>query len=178
MTTLRMYGTATDSIVDGVGLRFAVFVQGCSHHCKGCHNPDSQPFGKGYQATVEDVVEEIASNHLTQGVTLSGGEPFDQCEEVLELARELKARGYNLWIYSGYLFEDLMSGHPHEKAPELLKCCDILVDGPFVEDLKSYDLKWKGSSNQRVIDLPQTFAQGRIVLWQQEDLNFEIPPSW
>ncbi len=178
MTVLRMYGTASDSIVDGPGLRFSVFVQGCSHHCPGCHNVASQPFEGGYQAEVASIVEEVQSNKLIKDVTLTGGEPFDQCSEVLELACALKEKGYSLWIYSGYLYEDLMAGKPHKQAPELLACCDVLVDGPFIESLQSYDLVWKGSSNQRVIDLVQTKARGKIVLWEAEELSFEIPQSW
>ena len=99
-------------------------------------------------------------------------------EKVLELAQLLKAEGYDLWIYSGYLFEDLMAGHPHEKAPDLLALCDVLVDGPFVEALHSYDLNWAGSSNQRVIDLPATLKSGEVVLWKQDTIDFEAPSSW
>ena len=138
MTTLRMYGTAPESIVDGPGLRFSVFVQGCTHHCPGCHNPESQPSDGGYLCEPADIVHEIHKNKLIHGVTLTGGEPFEQVEGVFELAQLLKAEGYDLWIYSGYLFEDLMAGHPHEKAPDLLALCDVLVDGPFVEALHSY----------------------------------------
>ena len=117
MITLRMYGTAPESIVDGPGLRFSVFVQGCTHHCPGCHNPESQPSDGGYLCEPADIVHEIHKNKLIHGVTLTGGEPFEQVEGVFELAQLLKAEGYDLWIYSGYLFEDLMAGHPHEKAP-------------------------------------------------------------
>lgn len=173
-----MYGTAPESIVDGPGLRFSVFVQGCSHRCPGCHNPESQPHTGGYMAEVADLLHEIHQNRLIHGVTLTGGEPFEQTEGVLALARELKAEGYNLWIYSGYLFEDLMSGHPDKFAPELLRQCDVLVDGPFIKALNSYDLQWKGSSNQRVIDLPATLAHDEIVLWQQDTLEFSVPSSW
>ena len=178
MTALRMYGTAPESIVDGPGLRFSVFVQGCSHHCPGCHNPESQPFDAGYVCEVDELVHQIHENRLIHGVTLTGGEPFEQTEGMLALARELKAEGYNLWIYSGYLYEDLLAGHPHEKAPELLAQCDVLVDGPFIEALNSYDLQWKGSSNQRVIDLPASLKQGEVVLWHQETLGFSAPSSW
>lgn len=178
MTTLRLYGTATDSIVDGPGLRYAVFTQGCSHGCKGCHNPESQPFEGGYVASLEALVSDIKANKLIKGVTLTGGEPFDQAEPILVLARMLKESGYNLWIYSGYLYENLMSGYPHSCAPDILALCDVLVDGPFIEALNSYDLRWKGSSNQRVIDLRKTEQAGRIVLWEEEELSFEKPSSW
>lgn len=178
MTTLRMYGTAPESIVDGPGLRFSVFVQGCTHHCPGCHNPESQPSDGGYLCEPADIVHEIHKNKLIHGVTLTGGEPFEQVEGVFELAQLLKAEGYDLWIYSGYLFEDLMAGRPHEKAPDLLALCDVLVDGPFVEALHSYDLNWAGSSNQRVIDLPATLKSGEVVLWKQDTIDFEAPSSW
>ena len=178
MTTLRMYGTAPESIVDGPGLRFSVFVQGCTHHCPGCHNPEAQPSDGGYLCEPADIVHEIHKNKLIHGVTLTGGEPFEQVEGVFELAQLLKAEGYDLWIYSGYLFEDLMAGHPHEKAPDLLALCDVLVDGPFVEALHSYDLNWAGSSNQRVIDLPATLKSGEVALWKQDTIDFEAPSSW
>lgn len=178
MTTLQMYGTTADSIVDGPGLRYGVFVQGCPHHCPGCHNPESQPFEGGFPLTVEQIVSDIEANKLITGVTLSGGEPFSQCAGCIELARELKARGYSVWVYSGFLYEDLMAGNPDPLAPELLAICDVLVDGPFVQARRSYDLIWKGSSNQRVIDLRVTEASGRIVLWQEETLDFQKPESW
>lgn len=178
MTTLRMYGTAPESIVDGPGLRFSVFVQGCSHHCPGCHNPESQPAAGGYLCEVADLLRDIRKNKLIHGVTLTGGEPFEQTEGVLELARELRAEDYNLWIYSGYLFEELMAGHPHQLAPELLRVCDVLVDGPFVQALNSYELTWVGSSNQRVIDLAASFKQDQVVLWHEETIDFEAPSSW
>lgn len=178
MAILQMYGTASDSIVDGPGLRYSVFVQGCSHHCEGCHNPESQPFEGGFPLSVEDLVRDIEANKLVSGVTLTGGEPFEQCEACLELAKTLSEKGYDLWVYSGYLFEDLLAGHPHDKAKELLSWCDVLVDGPFVRELNSYDLKWKGSSNQRVIDLKESFRQEDVVLWSQDELDFEIPQSW
>jgi anaerobic ribonucleoside-triphosphate reductase activating protein len=124
------------------------------------------------------LVREIHKNKLIRGVTLTGGEPFDQTEGMFELARLLRAEGYDLWIYSGYLFEDLMEGHPHKMAPDLLALCDVLVDGPFVQSLTSYELRWKGSSNQRVIDLPATLKQGSVVIWQPETLDFSAPSSW
>lgn len=176
--TIRLYGTAADSIVDGPGLRFAVFVQGCTHGCPGCHNPMSQPAAGGTVELIDDVAAMIEANGLVGGVTLSGGEPFEQCAECLALARRLKARGYDLWIYSGYLYEDLLAGRPDPLAPELLACCDVLVDGPFVQALNSYELTWKGSSNQRVIDLAASRVEGRVVLWQTSDSFPEVPASW
>ena len=177
-TTIRLYGTAADSIVDGPGLRYAVFVQGCTHECPGCHNPESQPACGGTVRAIDDIVDEIEANGLVGGVTLSGGEPFEQCAACLVLARKLKAQGLGLWIYSGDVYEDLLAGRPDPLAPELLACCDVLVDGPFVQALNSYDLAWKGSSNQRVIDLAASREAGAVVLWQTSDSFPEVPASW
>ncbi|MEG0070701.1 MAG: anaerobic ribonucleoside-triphosphate reductase activating protein [Raoultibacter sp.] len=178
ITPIRLFGTAGDSIVDGPELRYSVFVQGCSHGCPGCHNPESQPACAGYESTVGAVLAEIKANKLTHAATLSGGEPFEQCAPCLELARSLKAEGYNIWIYSGYRFEDLVAGHPDSLASDLLHTCDVLVDGPFIASLNSYELQWRGSSNQRIIDLSETFASGALVLWEHHE-SFPIKPqSW
>ncbi len=173
--TIRLYGTAPDSIVDGPGLRYAVFVQGCSHHCPGCHNESSQPFDGGTVERIDDVVERILANKLVQGVTLSGGEPFEQPAACAEIARQMRERGLNIWTYSGYTYEDLLA---MPKAQELLEASDVLVDGPFVQALHSYDLSWRGSSNQRVIDLNQTRAQGHVVLWESHETFPTKPASW
>ena len=176
--SIRLYGTASDSIVDGPGLRYAIFVQGCPHNCPGCHNPESHDPSGGIERTLESLLAEIEANRLVHGVTLSGGEPFEQCEACLELARALRERGYNIWIYSGYRYEDLLAGRPSAHAPELLACCDVLVDGPFVQELASYDLRWRGSSNQRVIDLAASRAAGSLVLWSASEDFPEPPASW
>lgn len=176
--TIRLYGTADDSIVDGVGLRYAVFTQGCPHHCPGCHNPESQGMTGGTVMTIDALEQQILDNKLIQGVTLSGGEPFAQCEACLELAKRLKKHGYDLWVYSGYTFEQLMQGVPDPLAPQLLQQCDVLVDGPFIQAQHDHELKWKGSANQRVIKLRETFDQDKIVLWQEDDEFPEVPASW
>ena len=179
LDTLNLYGTAPDSIVDGPGLRYAVFVQGCTHHCPGCHNPESQPVVGGTPTAISDVLADIRANKLITGVTLSGGEPFEQPAACAALARALKADGYNLWAYSGYLYEQLLARAEAEPAvAELLAIIDVLVDGPFVEGRKSYTLKWRGSDNQRLIDDPRSQAEGRVVLWSNESYVPEKPPSW
>ena len=118
--TIRLYGTAPDSIVDGPGLRFAVFVQGCTHACPGCHNPDSQPCAGGEVRRIDELVAEIAANKLARGVTISGGEPFEQAAACAELARQLRKRGLNVWTYSGYRYEQLEDGFPDAAARDLL----------------------------------------------------------
>ena len=176
---IRMYGTVNDTIVDGPGLRFGVFVQGCSHHCPGCHNPKSQVAQGGTLRTVEDVYNEIKANPLVKSVTLSGGEPFEQPEACAQLARALKEDGYNVWAFSGYLYEDLLAmSQEREAITELLGNIDVLVDGPFVESLHSYELKWRGSANQRLIDMAATRSKGAVVLWEQPTFTFEKPANW
>ncbi len=174
---VRLYGTAPDSIVDGSGLRYAVFVQGCTHACPGCHNPESQPACGGTLTSVDAVVADIAKNGLITGVTLSGGEPFEQPGACALIARAAHERGLNVWAYTGYLYEDLLSRDDKDIAAFLGEI-DVLVDGPFVQARKSYTLKWRGSSNQRLIDVPATRAAGRIVIWEPEDFVPVKPQSW
>jgi len=161
--TLRLFGTADDSIVDGPGIRFAIFTQGCSHRCPGCHNPGAQSFGGGTDSTVEDLWEHIQANRLLKGITLTGGEPFEQAEALIALARRVRESGLNVWAYSGYLYEQLLAGVPGEAATLLLEQVDVLVDGPFVESLKSLDLRWRGSANQRIIDVAESRRAGQVV---------------
>ncbi len=177
--TIRLYGEVSDSIVDGPGLRYGVFVQGCTHGCPGCHNPDSQPAEGGTLTAIADIVARIRKNGLIQGITLSGGEPFEQPAACAELACRLKAEGYDVWAYSGYLYEDLLArAQDDEAVAQLLDVVDVLVDGPYVESLGSYTLKWRGSSNQRIIDMERTRAAGDIVLWQNEVYALQKPESW
>ena len=277
---INLYGAVPDSIVDGPGLRYAVFVQGCSHGCPGCHNPESQPREGGTLTTTDAVLAEIRANGLVRDVTLSGGEPFEQAAACAHLARQLKAEGYGVWTYTGYLWEDLAriaesaakevakdaatagnaaqdlapahgaasagdaapakgiapadgallahdatpvhdpapvddTAPAHDPAPvddtapaqdaapthgaasargatfagsapqldpaavrDLLDNTDVLVDGPFVESLKSLSLKWCGSSNQRLVDVAATRAAGRVVVWEPPSFAFQKPPSW
>jgi len=163
MTKLRIFGVADDSIVDGPGIRFSVFTQGCSRACVGCHNPEAQPFEGGREATVDELVRSIEANPLLAGITLTGGEPFEQPEPLLELTRWVKNRGLSVWAYSGYTYEELIAGIPSEEARELLVEVDILVDGHFVEAQASYDLKWRGSANQRLIHVPASLKANKVV---------------
>ncbi len=169
---IRLFGTAPDSIVDGPGLRFGVFVQGCPHDCPGCHNPESHDPMGGYEESIEGLVDEIAANKLIHDVTISGGEPFAQPAACATLARHLKERGFGIWVYSGYTYEQLCKGAEEDAGTaELLRMADVLVDGPFIEREHSYTLRWKGSANQRVIDLQKTRSnpEDEVVLWQPPD---------
>ena len=155
---MRIAATVQDSIVDGPGLRFTVFVQGCPHHCPGCHNPQTHDFSGGFDADIPAILDAIREDPLLDGVTLSGGEPFCQAEALLPLVREVKKMGKTVFAYSGYTLEQLLElGKTHPAVLELLKLCDTLVDGPYVEALRNLDLEFRGSSNQRIIDLHTIF---------------------
>ena len=158
---LDLSGIVSDSIVDGPGIRTTIFCQGCPHHCPGCHNPETWDFGCGTQVPVEDLVDVVRSNPLCRGVTFSGGEPFAQAKGFAKLARLLKEKGYEVAAYSGYTFEALLEGSEDQK--ELLSSIDILIDGPFLMAEKSLEIAFRGSRNQRILDVPKSLAEGRAV---------------
>lgn len=154
-----------DSIVDGEGIRSVVFVQGCPHHCPGCHNPESIPFDGGMSLPIETVIQDILqAKH--QKVTFSGGEPFAQAEELYHIAKALKEHGYNIWSYSGYTFEALLR-HKDPYKQKLLSQIDVLVDGPFLLQKKSMAALFRGSSNQRILDVPKSLAKQEAVLLEK-----------
>ena len=162
---LRIAGAISESIVDGPGIRYVLFLQGCPHHCKGCHNPTALPFDDGTEVFVNEVLQSIEKNPLLDGVTFSGGEPFVQAKNLVFLAQEIKKKGLELAIYTGYTFEELLK--LSEQAPEillLLSLCDTLIDGKFVEEQKSLALRFRGSKNQRILNVPQSLRQQKAVL--------------
>ena len=161
---MRIAGTVQDSIVDGPGFRFVLFTQGCPHHCEGCQNPQTHDPAGGTEVTTEEIIGQILSNPLTDGVTFSGGEPFEQAAECAVIARQAREQGLNVWTYTGYTFEQLAEKMKTDKGTEeLLVLTDVLVDGRFVLAQKSFDVPWRGSRNQRLIDVPQSLAAGRAV---------------
>ena len=147
---LRVAGVIEESIVDGPGLRFVLFLQGCRTHCKGCQKPQTWDFNGGTLVSAEDVLARIQGDPLVHGIAFSGGEPFEQAQALLPLAAELKRRGYHLMAFSGYTFEQLL---PKPGCRELLSLLDLLVDGPFIEEEKSLELRFRGSRNQRILNL-------------------------
>ena len=158
---LELAGIVTDSIVDGPGIRTCVFCQGCPHHCEGCHNPETWDFGCGTSMAEERILEIIRSNPLCRGVTFSGGEPFAQAEGFSKLARLLKDAGYEVASYTGYTFEQLLHGTPAQR--ELLALLDVLIDGPFVLAERSLQTPFRGSRNQRILNIPLSLASGQAV---------------
>ena len=158
---LDLSGIVSDSIVDGPGIRTTIFSQGCPHHCEGCHNPETWEFGCGTQMEEERLLQIVEENPLCRGVTFSGGEPFAQAEGFSKLAKLLKEKGYEVASYSGYTFEQLLSGNDAQR--ELLRSIDILIDGPFLLSERSLELSFRGSKNQRILDVPASLAAGRAV---------------
>lgn len=151
-------GFVGDSIVDGPGLRCAVFCQGCPHACPGCHNPATHPFAGGQAVPVEEVYQRVKSFPLCRGVTFSGGEPFCQAEAYAALAALLKPGGYELAAYTGFTLEQLLAGTAAQRR--LLGLLDILIDGPFVLAQRDLTLRFRGSANQRILDVPKSLATG------------------
>lgn len=158
---LDLSAIVRDSIVDGPGLRTTIFCQGCPHHCPGCHNPETWEFGCGTPMEEERLLEIVQSNPLCRGVTFSGGEPFAQAAGFAKLARLLTAAGYEVASYTGYTFEKLLQGTQEQR--ELLSCIDILIDGPFLLEQRSLEVPFRGSCNQRILDVPASLAAGKAV---------------
>jgi anaerobic ribonucleoside-triphosphate reductase activating protein len=155
---LNLAGIVGDSIVDGPGIRFTIFAQGCSIGCPGCQNPQTHPFGIGVDRYVDDLIAEVRSNPLVKGVTFSGGDPFFQAESFASLASRLKELGYEVAAYTGFTWENLIAKGTRGQK-ELLAYLDILVDGPFILALRDLEIRFRGSSNQRIIDVPRSLAR-------------------
>lgn len=164
---IRVCGIEPESIVDGPGFRFVLFVQGCRHHCKGCHNPESWAFDGGEDMTVGEIFEQIKAEPHLRGVTFSGGEPFEQVEPLIELAKLVKEAGLTLMSYSGYTLEELQERHD-PATDELLGMLDMLVDGRYIEAQRNLTLIYRGSENQRVIDMNKTREAGEVVLYMSD----------
>lgn len=160
MSALRIAGTIPESIVDGPGIRYVLFTQGCPHGCPGCHNPQTHDFASGKEVQVSDLLSDILKRPYVKAVTLSGGEPFCQPAPLAQLAAALKDKGFHLMCYSGFTFEELLQ---REDARPLLERLDLLVDGRFVEAEKNIALRFRGSANQRVLDVPASLAAGSAV---------------
>lgn len=157
---LRVAECVNDSIVDGPGFRYAVFTQGCFHGCEGCHNPQTHDPAGGHEITAQEILDKLQTNPLLDGITLTGGEPFLQAEALIPLAKGAKAMGLHVMAYSGYTFEELLQ---LPSAEALLQYVDMLIDGPFIAAKRTLELRFRGSANQRVIDVPRSLAAGTAI---------------
>ncbi|MCL2054033.1 MAG: anaerobic ribonucleoside-triphosphate reductase activating protein [Oscillospiraceae bacterium] len=161
---IKLAGVANDSIVDGPGLRYTLFTQGCPHGCEGCQNPQTHDFCGGRESNINEALNQITSNKLLDGVTFSGGEPFCQARALYRLGLQVKGLGLSLITYTGYTYEELCENADNKNCyRELLSVTDYLVDGRFDIGKKDYRLRFKGSSNQRVIDVRRSMAAGRAI---------------
>ena len=161
---IRVLDVIEDTMVDGPGFRTSIYCAGCRHRCVGCHNPQSWDFDGGREMSTEDIMRVIEADPYAN-VTFSGGDPMYQAAGFAELAREIHRRtNKDIWCFTGFRFENLIQ----EDQRELLEQIDVLVDGPYVESLRDEDLLFRGSSNQRLIDVQASLYAGEVVLWQQK----------
>lgn len=153
-----------DSIVDGEGIRSVIWFQGCSHDCPGCHNPETHDFNGGELVSLDEMKAQIDELEYQAGVTFSGGDPMMQVEALTELAAYVREKGMNVWCYTGFTFEELMTlAEKNDDYKKALEQIDVLVDGKFVMDLKSFDVQFRGSSNQRILDVAKSLEKGKAV---------------
>lgn len=163
-----------DSIVDGEGIRTVIWTQGCPHNCFGCHNPITHDYNAGELVDLNDVYEVIDGLEGQDGITFSGGDPFVQPEACAEIAKYARSKGYNIWAYTGYTFEQLLNlSFKNKSIMDFLKEIDVLIDGKFLLDKKSYESVFRGSTNQRIIDVKKSLDKGEVVLIKKYDKTQE-----
>ena len=160
---LRIAGIERESIVDGPGIRTVIFCQGCLRHCEGCHNPETWPLNAGELVSVDDAAAIVHSNPLCHGITFSGGEPFLQADELFKLAKKLREDGYEIASYTGFTFEELLINGTQGQR-DLLSVLDVLIDGSFILSERTLDLNFRGSSNQRILNVQESLRVGKAVL--------------
>lgn len=160
---LKIAGYQKHSSVNGPGIRFVLFVQGCPHHCPGCQNPETHDRDGGQEVDTDEILRIIADTRYLDGVTLSGGDPFLQAEAMALVARRVHELGMSVWAYTGWTYEQILDGQAGEEGISLLKNVDVLVDGRYIESRRSADVIWRGSSNQRLIDVASSLKEGRVI---------------
>ena len=160
-----------ESSIDGEGIRYVVFVQGCKHNCPGCHNPQTHSFDEKILISADDIIDDMTENPLLDGITLSGGDPFFQAKECIELAKKCKDNGYTVWAYTGFIFDDFLNyinkcKHNDwitQDMIELLNYVDVVVDGPFILSERTLDEAFRGSKNQRIIDVKKSLTYNKVI---------------
>lgn len=173
---VRIADIITESIVDGEGYRMAIFFQGCKHGCKGCHNPQTWDFNGGEELSTSDILSKY-NYDIMDGVTLTGGDPFYQAKEILDIVKTLKDNNVNIWAYTGFIFDEFLNYINNDKCDEsingdmieLLKYIDVVVDGPFILEKRSLDILYRGSTNQRLIDVKKSLASNKIIEYIPEE---------
>lgn len=161
---INVAGIVRESIVDGPGFRFVIFCQGCPHGCKACHNPDTHAFKDNKLMKVDELFESIMKPRMGKGVTFSGGEPFCQAASFAKLGEKLKAAGIDILIFTGYEYEELIKlSEKNASIMKLIKMADYIIDGRYKEELRDLSLKFRGSSNQRIIDVKKTLEANKVI---------------
>ena len=160
---VQLAGIVEESVTDGPGIRTTLFFQGCAHHCKGCHNPQTWDFQGGYSTEVDALLAGLLDSPLIKGFTFTGGDPFYQPQAAVQIARQVKARGKDVWTYTGFTWEELLAEADPARM-ELLKCSDVLVDGPFLQAQADATLPFSGSANQRMILVADSLSNGGVQL--------------
>lgn len=159
MDTIQVIDILPGTTVDGPGLRTSIYVAGCRHKCLGCHNPQSWDFRAGQPMTVDVIMARVVEEDFN--VTLSGGDPLWQVGKILPLARAIKEKGYTLWLYTGFVWEEILAS---PELSKILQWVDVVVEGRFIESKRDISLRFRGSSNQRIINVPATLAAGTPIL--------------
>ncbi|MGG7144031.1 anaerobic ribonucleoside-triphosphate reductase activating protein [Clostridium nigeriense] len=162
--TIRLSGIAYESLVNGPGIRRVFFSQGCNHNCKGCFNPETHDFSGGEEKDIKELIDDVYKNPMIKGITFSGGDPFERAEEFSYMARAFKEKNLNIWSYTGYKFEYILNNLDNRKGwKALINNLDVLVDGKFEQDKAVEGLRFRGSTNQRIIDVKESLRTGNIV---------------
>lgn len=160
---IRLSGIAYESLVNGPGMRRVFFSQGCRHNCEGCFNPDTHNFSGGEDRNMDELIEDVLKNPIIKGVTFSGGDPFERAENFAYMAKKFKEANLNIWSYTGYTFEYIINNLDKISGwRDLLNNIDVLVDGKFEKDMMEDGLRFRGSINQRIIDVKKTLQENKI----------------
>lgn len=171
MINIANNGIIEESSLDGEGVRLVIFTQGCSHHCKGCHNPSTWEFNDKNKISDNEILDMVHSNPLLDGITLSGGDPFFQAKNCISLCKTIKKEELTVWAYTGFVFDEFIKFKNNIECDDrinkdminLLKYVDVVVDGPFILEQRTLDGRYKGSTNQRLIDVKKSLHQNKIV---------------
>lgn len=161
---IRLSGIAYESLVNGPGIRRVFFSQGCNHNCNGCFNPETHDFSGGEEKNIKELIDDVCKNPIIKGITFSGGDPFERAEEFAYMAKAFKEKQLNIWSYTGYTFEYIINNLDKRSGwRDLLNNLDVLVDGRFEEDKAVEGLRFRGSNNQRIIDVKESLKTGKII---------------
>ena len=163
--TIRLSGIAYESLVNGPGMRRVFFSQGCKHNCKNCFNTDTHDFDGGEERDIDELIEDTLHNPILRGVTFSGGDPWEQADKFAYMAKSFKEKGLNVWSYTGYTYEYILENKDKRLGwNDLLNSIDVLVDGRFEEEKQQDGLKFRGSTNQRIIDIKESMILNEVII--------------